>query len=83
MFRWSDQATARTIDHFEAKWDVSLDPGRRYMIGLRRAGAVRSVLNRYGLGVVERAYLRLRPFVPRRLRPFEAARASTATETVR
>jgi GT2 family glycosyltransferase len=72
LFRWSDRATRKTIAHFEAKWDVDLDPPRRRIIGVRRAGAVRDVMNRYGLGFVEPYYLRLRPHVPTKLRPFEA-----------
>lgn len=70
MFRWSDGATRKTIERFENKWGVSLDPGRRDLIRRRRVSALRDVLERYGLDFVEPFYRKVRPAVPERLRPF-------------
>lgn len=50
MFRWSAEATLSTVQHFEAKWDLDLDPERQGIMATRRrraeAARQRSMRNR-------------------------------------
>ena len=64
LFRWSAGATRRTIEHFEEKWSVRLDPAREEIIRNRRLRAVAAAL---GLDGLARAWIRLRDALRRRL----------------
>lgn len=55
LFRWSEGATRSTIAHFEAKWDVRLDPERLRIMRERRARAVNEVASRYRMSGLLRA----------------------------
>jgi GT2 family glycosyltransferase len=46
MFRWSKSATVRTIEHFERKWQVMLDPQRCKIIADRRARFIENLEQR-------------------------------------
>jgi hypothetical protein len=59
MFRWSEHATQATIEAFEAKWRVKLDPGRLQIAEARRRRARREVLRRYRLLPVVQACRKL------------------------
>ena len=72
LFRWSGAATRRTIEHFEEKWGVRLDPEREEIVRNRRIRAVAAAL---GLDGLARAWIRLRDAVRRRLGGAEASHA--------
>lgn len=44
FFRWGKQATLKTIDRFEEKWNIHLDRGRAEVINSRRKKAVKAYI---------------------------------------